>query len=365
MDTGIVTRCAQTGWPGGGSLAGLLVAAWSLFGAAAGVSAASGSEMLLVTQFQSQHLAYVDPVAGLVARVEVGRAPYDLAIGPDAQAYVATAEGVAVVDLHARRRSAMIPYRNVPEGPRRGEYRVGGMGIAVSPDGAWVAVGVHHGRRDGRLELISTTTRQVTASVAVGVRPFQVLFSHDGGEVYSIDHDSYSVTAVDVTTHARRRYDVAALGLGAFDKPHYAALDAHGRLLLPIQGRTLVVLDPRSGEYHQRSLSADTHQHGVALSSDGATLFVVGTGPAGGAASPPRLSQIDLVSGGERQIPLPGEHEQIVLSADGATAYLSGGHSYSGGWDGIRIIDLASGASRTLAVPAQPLGLKLWRDVDT
>jgi len=321
----------------------------------------SNPDVLLVSQFKAHHLAYVDPQKGIIARVKVGRAPYGVAISQDGHAYVATAEGVAVVDIHSRLRSALIPYQSSLTGVQWGEYRQGGMGIAVSSDGKTVAVGVNRGNRAGQLEIISTQSQTVTASVPIGIRPFQVLFSNDGHEVYSIDHDSYSVTAYNLIDRSLRVFDVAPLGYGGFAKPHYAAINAKGHLLLPIQGRTLLQLNPKTGEQTQISLSAQTHQHGVALSKDASTLFVVGTGPAGEVSGPAVLSRINLRDGRETHIPLNGDHEQIVLSDDGKIAYLTGGNSFTEGWNGISVIDLTRNKIQSIQVDKQPLGIALWK----
>jgi len=322
------------------------------------------SDMLLVSQFKAHHLAYVDPEKGVIARVKVGRAPYGVAISQDGQAYVATAEGVAVVDIRSRLRTALIPYQSSLTGAQWGEYRQGGMGIAVSSDGKTVAVGVNRGNRAGQLEIISTQSQTVTASVPIGIRPFQVLFSNDGHEIYSIDHDSYSVTAYNLNDRSLRVFDVAPLGYGGFAKPHYAAINAQGHLLLPIQGRTLIQLNPKTGSQTQIPLSAQTHQHGVALSNDASTLFVVGTGPAGEVSGAAVLSRINLNDGRETHIPLHGDHEQIVLSDDGKIAYLTGGNSFTEGWNGISVIDLTRNKIQSVPVDKQPLGIALWKKHD-
>jgi YVTN family beta-propeller protein len=54
--------------------------------------------------------------------------------------------------------------------------------------------------RSGQLEVIDTAQRAVIASVPIGVRPFQVIVSGDGREIYPIDHDTFTVTVVDTTT---------------------------------------------------------------------------------------------------------------------------------------------------------------------
>ena len=75
--------------------------------------------------------------------IEAGAAPHGLALHPDGRAFVATAEGIAVLDVEQRRRVALVPYSVDVGPPRFGEYRPGGMGIAVTPDGSKVAVGVY------------------------------------------------------------------------------------------------------------------------------------------------------------------------------------------------------------------------------
>lgn len=339
----------------------VIVLSWVGSAHANGESIASKSDVLLVTQFKAHHLAYVDSQKGVIARVKVGRAPYGVAIDKDGHAYVATAEGVAVVDIRSRLRTALIPYQSSLSGAQWGEYRQGGMGVAVSPDGKTVAVGVNRGNRAGQLEIISTQSQTVTASVPIGIRPFQVLFSNEGHEIYSMDHDSYSVTAYNLNDRSVRVFDVAPLGYGGFAKPHYAAISAEGNLLLPIQGRTLIQLNPKTGEQTQISLSARTHQHGVALSNDASTLFIVGTGPAGEVSGAAVLTRINLRDGRETHLPLHADHEQIVLSDDGKIAYLTGGNSFTEGWNGISVIDLTRNKIQSIQVDKQPLGIALWK----
>lgn len=314
---------------------------------------------LLVTGSRARHVAYVDPNVGAVEQLEVGAAPHCLALAADGRAYVATAEGVAVVDAPARRLLALVPYQTTVGPPRFGEYRPGGMGIAVAPDGrhAYVAVFVASG--PSQLEILDTTQLAMVAAIPVGLRPFDVVVSPDGRRVYSIDHDSYSVTVVEPESGATRTVVVAPLGRGAFDKPHYAAVRADGHLLLPFQGRALVDLDPTSGTLAIAPLTADTHQHGVALTPDGQWLLIVGTGPAGGARSGPSLTIVDAATLAERTVlPLARPHERIAVSPDGRTVYLAGGYLLSG-WDGITAIDLEQGTTRQVAVPNSPLDIAI------
>src|SRR5687768_213357 len=85
-----------------------------------GAAGDAPSAMLLVTNSAGRHVSFVEPGVGVVGQVEVGRAPWGAALapGPAAQrVYVATADGVAVVDTAARERVALVPYRStLPSG---------------------------------------------------------------------------------------------------------------------------------------------------------------------------------------------------------------------------------------------------------
>jgi DNA-binding beta-propeller fold protein YncE len=312
---------------------------------------------LVVSSSDGRQVSFVDSSRGVVAGVAVGAAPHGIALAPDGRAYVATAVGIAVVDTARRRRIALVGYR-APVGPARfGEYRPGGMGIASSPDGRRIYAGVYLPGGPSRLEVLDTARLEIVASVPVGVRPFDVDVSPDGRSVYSIDHDSFSVTKIDARTLARRTLRVAPVGEGAFDKPHYAAVHPDGRLLLPFQGRILLSIDPRGGRSRFR-LSANTHQHGVALAPDG-RLVIVGTGPAGEATGPPSLTVLDLLTRRERVLELRRAHEQVAVSADGRTAFLTGGYLLEqGAWDGVTAVDLGRGrVVAEIPVPGRPLGI--------
>lgn len=325
------------------------------------MSAAGAPFTLLVTNSASSHVSFIDLPEERIAPVEVGVAPWGIALAPDGLAYVSTGEGVAIVDAAKRALLDTVPYETPVAPGSFGEYRPGGMGIAVSPDGRFVATGVYLPDGPSRFELLDTRLRKVIGSTVVGVRPFDALFSADGREVFSIDHDSFTVTVSARETLGTRSIEVAPLG-GAggngFEKPHYAALARNGRLLLPYQGQVLVELDPSSGTFTTRPLRSNTHQHGVTLSRDGARLFIVGTGPAATATNGPDLSVVDLVTGDEHTYQLDRPHECVVLSPDEATAWLTGGYTFAnGGWDGLTALDLASGSARQIAVPDRPLAI--------
>ncbi|MEU5400912.1 YncE family protein [Streptomyces sp. NPDC005963] len=314
---------------------------------------------LLVADFGSDTVTFLHPRTGPFASVEVGTAPYGLAVDAEGRAWVATAEGVAVVDTLTRKSLGRIPYRTGTGPVTEGEYRGGGMGIALSPDGSRVYVGVNVPDGPGVLEVIDTGKRSVVDTVPIGRRPFDVDVARDGREVYVTQHDSFDVTVVRADTLAPRRFEVAPYGteggLGSWLKPHYAAVAADGRLLLPFEGERLAVLDPRTGRVTVERMTANTHQHGAALTDDG-TLLVVGTGPIGAGDRDASLT-IRSGDGRERIVPLDGPHEDVAVSLDGRTAYVTGGFTRDGYWDGITVVDLDRGESRKLPGGERPLGI--------
>ncbi|MCY0949609.1 YncE family protein [Streptomyces sp. H27-S2] len=324
-------------------------------------AAATPPGTLLTADFGAGTVTFVDPVRGAVASVPVGRAPYGLAVGADGRAWVATAEGVTVVDTRTRERLARIPHRTDTGPAADGEYRGGGMGIALSPDGAHAYVGVNVPGTTGMLEVIDTAAREVTAVVPVGRRPFDVDVSPDGAEVYVTGHDSFDVTVVPAGSLRPRRIEVAPYGtgggLGSWLKPHYAAVrPADGKLLLPFEGERLAVVDPRTGRTTVEPMTADTHQHGATMTADG-RLLVVGTGAVEpGDGEGPSLT-VRSPDGTERVFPLDGPHEDVAVSRDGRTAYVTGGFTRDGYWNGITVVDLDSGATRRLAAGDRPLGV--------
>ncbi|MGW2183598.1 YncE family protein [Streptomyces sp. NPDC001732] len=332
-------------------------------------SAATPRGTLLVADFGGDTVTFVDPRPGRdrhrLGSVRVGTAPYGLVVGEDGLAWVATAEGVAVVDTATRTRLTRIPYRTETGPATTGEYRGGGMGIALAPDGRHVYVGVNVPGRNGVLEIVDTAARKVTGTVPVGRRPFDVDVSPDGTEVYATGHDSFDVTAVNTATRKARRFEVAPYGteggLGSWLKPHYAVVrPADGRLLLPFEGERLVVLDPRTGKSTVERMTADTHQHGAALAPDG-TLLVVGTGPVLSEDRGPSLT-VRAPDGSERVLPLDGPHEDVAVSEDGRTAYVTEGFTRDGYGNGITVVDL-TGEQRPYEVPAtaRPLGIAVLR----
>ncbi|KRF08994.1 hypothetical protein ASH00_04790 [Arthrobacter sp. Soil782] len=320
---------------------------------------------MLATQAAGDSLDLIDPgnvTDPVVASVVVGQAPWDVAVS-GTRAFVSTAEGVAVVDLVERRRMSLIPYANPADSISQGEYRPGGTGIAVSADGSTVYVAVLRADGTSALEKMDVQEGRTIGTVEVGLRPFDILLSADGSEVYTIDHDSFSVHIVTTETLAVRRIEVAPFGtqggLASWEKPHYGAIDDAGNLLLPYQGLALAIVNPASGAVSVEEMTANSHQHGTAL-VDG-TLLVIGTGAFGNATGSPNLTVRDTETNAERIVPLGRLHETVVPWTDPVTgkdyAILSGGYTRDGFWSGVTLVDLETFEQQELAVPGRPQSL--------
>ncbi|NOU92124.1 hypothetical protein GC093_02590 [Paenibacillus sp. LMG 31456] len=320
----------------------------------------SQSFNLLLTNSSSGYISFLDPEKGTLDKLDVGKSPFGISLASSGTAYISTAEGIAVVDTKQRKRLALVPYQSQIGAVQYGEYRPGGMGIAVSPDGRYVYVGVYLKGKPNQLEILDTEKLVIVGSVPIGIRPFDVVVSKDGNEVYTIDHDSYSVTAVNPATRSTRTLDVAPFGRGGFEKPHYAVVREDGRLLLPYQGRGLVILDPKSGEYETQPLTGNTHQEGLALTQDGKKLLIVGNGAAGSATGKPNLTVLDVTTMAEQIIPLNRVHQMVASSPDGRWAYLTGGVTFAEtGWDGLTIVDLKTGSTKEITVSDYPLDIEI------
>jgi len=326
------------------------------------------AQLLLLTQAERDTLAVVDPSvrrgSAVVDEITVGAAPWDVDVDEaSGRAFVSTAEGVAVVDLDARERTDLFPYAHRPDDVAFGEYRPGGLGLAVSPDGERVHVAVSTGDA-AFLETLDAGSGEVVSAVPVGLRPFDVLVSDDGHEVYTVDHDGFTVTVVDPERERARAIEVAPFGreggLASFEKPHYAVLDGDGDLLLPYQGRALARVDPDSGEVTTTALTADSHQHGVARTDDG-TLVIAGNGPFGNAGSGPSIEVVGP-DGTDVVLPTDRRHETVAVwhGPDGeAYGVLAGGYTQQEAWDGATVVPLdaaldGADESYEITIPGRP-----------
>ncbi|MHA7178257.1 hypothetical protein ACX80D_16600 [Arthrobacter sp. Sr24] len=328
------------------------------------------SSFLLATLAHTDKIARIDPSKddpGTVEFLTVGAAPWGIGVhSPTQAAYVATAAGLAVVDLATFTRRSLVPYRHPAPEILQGEYRPGGLGLAVAPDGSAVYVAVSLDTETCFLEVFDIQRGVFTDSVRVGWRPFDVVVAPDGSWVATIDHDSFTVTVVNTATLQATTHEIAPFGteggLASWEKIHYAAVDEDGTILLPVQGKVVVRLDPHTGATTTLASAANSHAHGTALS--GKLLLTVGTGSFGNADGVPNLSVLDLDTAEERIAPLDVPHETVAAwtDSDGDDwAAIAGGNTRDEGWDGITLVRLSDFQQRRLEIPGYPQVVVAYR----
>lgn len=334
------------------------------------VQEAPTSAFLLATLAHSDRIARINPEKldpGAVEFLEVGAAPWGIGVHAESGvAYAATAEGLAVIDLKTFTRTALVPYQHPATSITQGEYRPGGLGLAVAPDGSAVYVATSLDIQNCFLEKFNVALGKFTGSVPVGWRPFDVVVSPDGALVTTIDHDSFSVTVVDTATLAATKHEIAPFGtqggLGSWEKLHYGAVEASGAVLLPVQGKVVVRFDPRTGKSTKLESTANSHAHGTTLFDE--QLLTVGTGSFGNADGEPNLSVLDVASGTERVAPLDVPHETVAGFSDAASeawAAVAGGNTRNEGWEGITFVKLSDLSQRRLAVAGYPQAVVAYR----
>ena len=319
-------------------------------------------ELLLASLGRGDEVAVIDPALegadAVTSRIRVGAAPWGVGVHGET-GYAATAEGLAVVDLSAGERTALVPFSHPAARIETGEYRPGGLGLAVAPDGSRVYVAATADGSANWLEVFDTERGEFVGSVEVGARPFDVLVAPDGSWAATVDHDGFSVTVVDAESLAATTHRVAPFGteggLASWEKPHYGAVAADGSIYLPYQGLVVVRLDPATGETTTIQSAANSHAHGTALA--GTLLVTVGTGSFGNASGAPSLSILDIETGEERTVPLDPPHETVAVwhDAEGrAFAAAGGGNTRDEGWDGITLVALDDLAKREIPIPGYP-----------
>jgi YVTN family beta-propeller protein len=127
----------------------------------------------------------------VVSTVLVGSRPREAAFAPDGGRLYVTAEigGVVnVVDVMTNQMIGAVKIDRPDPKPK---------GIVAHPRGRWVYV-ANGGSND--VAVIDAESRQVTAYVPVGRRPWGIAITLDGGKLYVANGASDSVSVIDTVT---------------------------------------------------------------------------------------------------------------------------------------------------------------------
>jgi YVTN family beta-propeller protein len=340
------------------------VAALVATGVAAGTALAApagGGGRVWVSAEDAGEVAAVDPVKGEVAfRIKVGRRPRGLKLSPDGKLLYVTvtgtpkpdphgfvpkvtaadraADGVAVVDVAARKLLRTLPAGQAP------------VAIDLSPNGktAYVANGetaeltvldlasgkitkkIHVGqdpagvtvRPDGKVVYVAMAgTNEVYAIDAVklelvmrvdaGIVPRSVVFSRDGATAFAIDEQIAGVTLVDARKHQLLRHLLLANQVKTIfvPRPFGGALSPDGKLLFVSGGlgRSILVVDVAKQKVVRAIDEVGQVPRGIGIQRDGKKLFTA-NGPSND------VSIVDVASGKvEKRVAVGGAPWGLVV----------------------------------------------------
>ena len=318
--------------------------------------------MLYVTDEEGGSVVVVDPVAGQVAgRFAVGKRPRGLRPSRDGRTlYVALsgsprsgpgvdearlpppdrgADGVAVIDVAARKVARVLPSGpdpealdlspdgkllyvsneesaeltavDIPSGAIVGRVGVGREpeGVTVRPDGKVVFVTAEMGNE---VTVVDAATLAVVAHVPTGPRPRSIVFTTDGATAFVTDELGAMVTVIDAVAY-RREGDIALhedSPMPSGPRPMGAVLSADSRQLYVTCGRggSVAVIDVASRKQVRSIDGVGDRPWGIALAPDGARLYT-----ANGTSHD--LSVVDLATGNvERRVALGGLPWGVVMS---------------------------------------------------
>jgi YVTN family beta-propeller protein len=180
--------------------------------------------------------------------------------------------------------------------------------VVMSPSGSQAYISVARG-----IAVLDTVTDQLVATIAEPSQPAGVVFLPDGRTAYALEAGS-SVSVIDTATDT----DTASIGGFSFASSMVASHDG-SRVYVAAQHRLYVVDTGSNTIVHKYYLAGLPGQ--MTLAPDGSRLYLTMAEDFG-------LNALDLKTGklirlaiGSRQDP-----RQILLSADGSTAYLLEGN---------------------------------------
>jgi len=226
-----------------------------------GVAVTPDGRTAVVADAGDGTVTFLDTATGAAvgAPVSVGSNPSRVAVTPDGRlAYVTNivSNTVSVIDLGTRTVRATVPVGTSPSG------------VAVSPDGAFAYVANFN---DATVSAIDTATQTVTRVLPAGFGPTAVAVSSDSRTLYVADLifprglSVVDVAGGTVTSTLGTGLDPADIAIGPGDR-FLALPDGAQALLIPTPPDPLTVIHV---PVNQAS--------GVAFSSDGATVYAVGS----------------------------------------------------------------------------------------
>lgn len=288
-------------------------------------------------------LALADPAraADILAAAAVGNLAQHVAISPDGStAYVtnSAADSVSVVSVVTGAVGATVPVGDVPQD------------VVVTADGSRVFVA---NRDSNTISVINTATNTVTGTIAVAGGPDGLALSPDGSRLYVTLFTAGRVSAIDTATLT----EVAGAVVGG--QPNSVAVSDDGAFAF--------TANRAAGTVSVLGLPALTVVGTVAVGPDPYWVETRGAGPAirvyatnfgMGANSVREIAQAPGGWAVARTLLVPGRPIGVALSADGATLYVT---QYQAG--AVAAVKVSNGAiTATTAIQPGLVGIAVTGD---
>ncbi|MBM2616573.1 beta-propeller fold lactonase family protein [Actinoplanes sp. LDG1-06] len=270
-----------------------------------GVAVSPDSRTLYVANQNSRILSVVDLTSGDVKSVQLRNTPRFVAVSRDGRrVFVSMYEdlldgsGVAVVDAEK-----LTVLKNLNTG-------VQPYALAVAPDGRlWVPI---HGGRN--VEIYSAAEQKLEGRVFVPENPHAVSFDTDGRRAFTPDHESSTVSVIDMRNDQRLR------SIPVSAAPHSLAVSPDGRTVVVacFQANAVDIIDAVTLE-RRGPFKVGTKPQAAAFATDSGHAYAVNEGSNSVSVVDPRTGRITAT------VPVGRSPRTMAVSPDGKFAYVSNG----------------------------------------
>jgi YVTN family beta-propeller protein len=234
-------------------------------------------------------------IAGLTL-VLLDHRPSFLRPGLKLRAYVATEEGLALVDLVNLRTIARIAIGGGLAGVREHPTRPEIWGVSSNGGFVWV---------------LDARTNQISARIPVGPSPYDLDFSPDAARVYVTSSANDTLAAIDCRTRA-------VLGSSKTGREPLLARATPNNKLIVVANRAAnsVSIHDAATLALRATVAVVAHPEDIAILNDSSIAFVR-------SATDPRISVVDLTRGVLlTHLQLAGRATHMLLKPDGGELYL-------------------------------------------
>jgi YVTN family beta-propeller protein len=258
---------------------------------------------------------------------------------------------VSVIDTATNTVVATVPVGSNPQS------------VAVTPDGTYAYVVnsasntspfCPFGSNPGSVSVVSTLTNTVVATIPLGDAPAGVAIAPNGTSAYVTNYADSTISAIDTFSNT-----VTATIPGG-PNPCSVAFTQRGAQAYVFdqgnQGKTISVINTATGAITTTISTAASGEGPIALSPDGATLYV-----------PLGLGYVSVINTATNAVTTTWslnngsggiDLEYLAVTPDGATAYVA-----AQGHNNVIVVPTATGVpSGTISVGSQPGGLALTPD---